>query len=220
MLRECVVWFLQRAWQLILLLLINGVGRVLDVAVLLPRPGLLWAYVRLVAWHTIRSPYRDFASPGANPTELTFGETPVFTGVLLFRRAGVGRDSLVVDLGAGRGRALIAARWLGAGARGIELIAEHVRCTRRALAGAGARLEAGDAASAALDDATHVLLTWTVYESVTRARIAERLARCAPGTRVIAVDAPIEREGFTTVAQTQGLFTWGRAPVWIQEVRP
>jgi len=218
MLRESVAWFLQRAWQLILLLLINGLGRVLDVVVLVPRPRLLWAYFRLVAWHIWRSPYRDFDSDRATGMELTFGETPVFTGIALFRRAGVGPDSLVVDLGAGRGRALLAGRWLGAGARGIELVAEHVRCAGRALAAAGARLEVGNATSVDLDDATHILLTWTVYEPATRARIAERLACCAPGTRVLAVDAPIEREGFATVATTHGLFTWGRAPVWIQEV--
>jgi hypothetical protein len=212
--------FFHRGWFLIQLIVINGVTRVLDVVVLLPRPTLLWAYLRMVVLHTVSSPYHDFGPAGGrSSTELVYGETPVVTGIALFRRAGVGPGSTLVDLGAGRGRALLAARWLGAEARGVELLAEHVDCTERALAVAGARLERGDVAEVDLHDATHILITWTVYAPATREQVAARLAGCRAGTRVLAVDSPVERPELEVVDLRHAYFTWGRAPVWIQEVR-
>ncbi len=49
-----------------------------------------------------------------------------------------------------RERVLLAARWLGAEARGVELLAEHVTCMAHWLAPAGITLVQGDAAQADL----------------------------------------------------------------------
>ncbi|MFC1609590.1 class I SAM-dependent methyltransferase [Myxococcota bacterium] len=217
---------LSAAWDRVQLLVFRVGLRACDLIVLILRPRLLGTYLRLF-WLEIRhSPYkwpRSFEATlartqsGQGVRELVYGETPVVTGIWLFRRAGVDERSKLVDLGAGRGRALIAARWLGAQARGVELLAEHVRLVSGPLGRAGIALEAGDGADADLSDATHVYLTWTGLNQLTRDRFVERLETCQPGTRVIAVDAPVEHDSFTTLSRHDLLFPWGSLPVWIHE---
>ena len=85
-------------------MLLDVLSRLGDLAVLLWRPRLLLPYLGL--W--LR--------------EAMYGETPVHTALWLFWKAGLGKGGQLVDLGAGRGRTLLAARWLGAGARGVELL--------------------------------------------------------------------------------------------------
>ena len=131
-------------FQLIAIRLVNLViefaGRVLDVVVLLPWPRLLWAYLRIWGAELWRSPYkwprsfearRVVQASGQTLRELMYGEVLVSTCAWVLARAGVGKGSSLVDVGAGRGRALLAARLRGAGARGVELWEPHVRARAR-----------------------------------------------------------------------------------------
>jgi hypothetical protein len=126
----------------------------------------------------------------------------------------------VVDVGAGRGRALLAARWLGAEARGVELLADHVASVAGQLRPAGISLTVGDAIREELGDATHVFAAWTALSPETKARLVERFRGCRPGTRFVTVSRPIEGAGFVTLARYRMLFTWGFESVWLQEYRP
>jgi SAM-dependent methyltransferase len=146
-----------------------------------------------------------------------YGEAPLFTAVWLFRRAGVTRGSHVLDVGAGRGRALLAARWLGAQAVGIELNPSHVTQAASAIERAGGRLERGDATVASLEGVSHVFLSWYAFSAKTKERLVERLARTPDGLRVIAVSAPVEHPHLPLRLSTHGLFTWGLAPVFLHE---
>ncbi|HEX8824182.1 MAG TPA: class I SAM-dependent methyltransferase, partial [Archangium sp.] len=123
-------------------------------------------------------------------------------------------------LGAGRGRVLIAARWLGAEARGVELLPTHVALMARRLQPVGITLVEGDATREALGDATHVFTNWLALTPETKARLVERFRECRPGTRFITVTRPIEAEGFTIRSRHRMLFTWGVEFVWIHEYRP
>jgi hypothetical protein len=203
--------------------------RLTDLLLLLWRPRLLRPYLGLWLAHRLHSPQgvrrtfevvRALKASGQGFRELIYGETPLLTAVLAFRRAGVGRGSRLVDLGAGRGRVLLAARWLGAEAHGVELLAEHVAPVAERLRPAGITLVQGDATQADLRDATHVFTNWLALAPETKGRLVERFRDCRPGTRFITVAHPIEAEGFTVCSRHRMLFTWGLERVWIHEHRP
>ncbi len=213
----------------IAIVLIEFLTRLGDTFVLLWRPRLLWPYFKLWMREIIVSPYRIQRSfevtrllnaAGQTFNELMYGEMPVHTGIWLFHKAGLGPGSQLVDLGAGRGRTLIAARWLGAQARGVELLERNVRLASEPVKKAGAELVLGDATQADLQDATHVFTNWTAFTLETRARFVERYRTCRPGTRIITVTRPIEAPGFTLLSRHRLLFTWGFESVWVQEYRP
>jgi hypothetical protein len=199
-----------------------------DLAVLIWRPRLLGPYLGLWLREALVSPYRVRRSfeltrllqaSGQTFNELMYGETPVHTALWLFRKAGLGKDGHLVDLGAGRGRTLLAARWLGAQARGVELLPGHVALAAGPLQRAGAQLILGDATHADLADATHVFTNWTALTPETRARLVERFRTCRPGTRILTVTRPVESQGFTVLSRHRLLFTWGFEHVWVHEYR-
>jgi hypothetical protein len=210
-------------------LLIGTLTRFTDLLLLLVRPRLLRPYLCLWREEFRHTPYRARRSfevvralkaSGQRFRELIYGETPLLTALLAFRRAGMGRDSRLVDLGAGRGRVLLAARWLGAEARGIELIADHVTRAAGPLAQVGAQLQVGDAAQADLAEATHVFTNWLALEPGTKERFIARFRTCRPGTRIITVTRPIEAPDFVRRSRRWMLFTWGLESVWIHEYQP
>lgn len=203
--------------------------RTCDFLFLVSAPRLLWAFMRIYALELRRSPYRwprSFASTLARTKseqsvrELVYGETPVVSGAWLFWRAGVTRDSRFVDLGAGRGRALLAARWLGADVRGVELLAEHVRLVAGILENVNVRIVVGDAGRVELCDATHLYIAWTGYSQETRDRIVQQMRGARPGTRIITVDSPVVDPDFAILSRHHLLYTWGPVPAWVQEYRP
>jgi|SRR6218665_1657775 len=221
--------FLQRLVVQLWALVLGLVTRLTDGALLVWRPALVRPYVGIWLAERMRSPYRARRSfevvralraTGQRMRELIYGETPLMSALWVFRRAGVGPGSRVVDLGAGRGRVLLAARWLGAEARGVELLAEHVKPVAHWLAPAGISLEEGDAARADLTAATHVFTNWLALTPETKARLVERFRTCAPGTRFLTVMHPIEADGFVRLSGHRVLFTWGVERVWIHEHRP
>lgn len=210
-------------------MLLGLITRLTDVLLLLWRPRLLRPYWGIWLAERLRSPYRArrtfevvraLKATGQRFRELIYGETPLMTALLAFKRAGVGRGSRLVDLGAGRGRVLIAARWLGAEAHGVELLGEHVALMAKRLQPAGITLVEGDATRTDLRDATHVFTNWLALTPETKARLVERFRECQPGTRFITVTRPIEAEGFVRLSRHRMLFTWGLELVWIHEYWP
>ena len=228
-LEEFELPFFEKLVVLLWSMLVGLLTRVTDALLLLARPRLLKPYGGLWLAERLRSPYRARRSfevvralqtTGQRFRELIYGETPLMTALWMFRAAGLGRGSRLVDLGAGRGRVLIAARWLGAEALGVELLASHVESVRKWLGPAGMTLVQGDAAQADLGGATHVFTNWLALTPETKAKLVERFRTCAPGTRFITVAYPIEAEGFTRLSRHRLLFTWGFEFVWIHEYRP
>jgi hypothetical protein len=216
-------------WESIVIRVANLVfallGRTLDVLLLIWRPPLFRANLSLWWAEVDSDPYRwprsfeavrTVKESGQQLRELMYGEAPVFTAVWLLWRAGVGRGSRVLDIGAGRGRVLIAARWLGAHARGLELRPEHVGPMAPALKRIGASLEVADGLRAELGGPTHVFLNWCAFGDETKQRLSARLAALPVGTWLIAVTraatgAPVVRQGWA-------LFTWGPERVFLQRI--
>lgn len=221
--------FFERLVVLLWAWVVGLVTRLTDVLLLLWRPRLLRPYLSIWLAERLHSPYRArrtfevvraLKATGQRFRELIYGETPLLTALLAFRKAGVGPGSRLVDLGAGRGRVLIAARWLGAEARGVELLASHVTSVAAPLERAGITLVEGDATHADLSGATHVFTNWLALTPETKARFVERFRTCAPGTRFITVTRPIESPDFALLSRHWMLFTWGFERVWIHEYRP
>jgi SAM-dependent methyltransferase len=220
------------AWEAVAMALwalaVGVVCRGLDLVLLLGRPSLIRPYLAIWIAEWARSPYRwpksfeairEARAANKDLRELMYGETPLCTAVWLLWRAGLGRGGRLLDIGAGRGRALLGARYLGAEAVGVELRSEHVEVVRTALERAGAHLQVGQGASADLCGVTHVLLNWCAFSERSRQEITARLGQAAPGTRLLAVTRPVQPEQWATVARHRGLFTWGTERVWIQERR-
>jgi hypothetical protein len=197
--------------------------RITDLLLLLWHPRLLRPYLG-IWWEEFRhTPYRArrtfevvraLKATGQRFRELIYGETPLLTALYVFKRAGVGRGSRLVDLGAGRGRVL------GAEARGVELIADHVTRVAPRLQAAGITLTVGDMTREELGEATHLFTNWLALTPETKAKLIDRFRTCKPGTRIITVTRPIEAEDFVRLSRHWMLFTWGIEAVWIQEYRP
>jgi len=192
--------------------------RLLDLAMLAWRPRLLVAYLRLWAAALRRSPYRwptSFESilalkrASMTPTEAVYGETPLCTAVRLFRRAGVKSGAHVVDLTAGRGRPLLAARWLGAQATGVEVLEQHVRIAAPILRSVGAELRCGDGTAADLAGVTHVYVCWPDLSARTRSRLVTTLRTLDEGARVIALQHPIDDDDFVELSRSTVMTVWG-----------
>jgi hypothetical protein len=196
--------------------------RVADWLYLITKPRIFRCGFRLWARGLLSSPYSESgftrvysARQAKVPTEeLVYGETPVFTGVQILREAGACQKSKVLDLGAGRGRFLLAARCLNAEAKGIELLNEHVVEATEPLSAIGAQLEQGIATQFEQAGATHVFVAWTCMGPVTRLRLTQSLQRLTPGTIVMVVTWPIEGDGFETLFSCKKLFTWGPSEVY------
>ena len=210
-------------------LLCKLICRTLDAVFLLIRPPLIRTYAGLWLAEWRRSPYRwprafeavrTLQQAGQTAREAMYGEAPLFTAVWIFRRSGMTDQSSLLDLGAGRGLPLLAARWLGARARGVELLPSHVESTAALLAKAGAVLEAGNAQTVEMGEATHVFLNWVGMSPETRAKVVERVVTARPGARFLAVSIPVEHARVKTIFSTRAFFTWGLARVYVQELSP
>ena len=101
--------------------------------------------------------------------------------------AGVTADDMVIDLGSGDGRAVIAAARRGARALGVEFNPELVSLSQRAAAEAGvadrARFVQGDMFEADISEAT-VFALYLLPENLDR--LLPRLQALRPGTRIVA----------------------------------
>lgn len=179
----------------------------------------LWRAERSVSPHEPSfEAVRRAQGQGLSSSSLVWGETPLAVAVELLARAGVGPASTVVDLGAGRGMVLLAARLLGARARGVELDPRRTEPARPILAAAGAELITGDARDASLEEATHVWLSWTCMDPELRGALQKKLARLPAGTRVVALTwAP--GPPFAVLESRRALFPWGFTDVLLAERR-
>ena len=136
------------------------------------------------------------AQTGQVLRELTYGATPVFMATYALWRAGLSRRGSLLDVGAGRGMVLLAARLRGAEARGIELVESHVAAVRDVLRGVGAHIEVGDAEGEDLFGVTHVFCAWTAFSDTTRRRLTRDWRRAAPGTRIVVFTHPLVDDAF------------------------
>ncbi|MCK5689493.1 class I SAM-dependent methyltransferase [Myxococcota bacterium] len=216
-------------WERLEVLMLSLMSRVLDLGLLLLHPRLFYTYLVIWIHEQIRNPYhwpRSFETvrlaKAANQElgEFVYGETPVFSAYYLFKKAGLSSKSVLVDLLAGRGRPLLAARALGAKTIGIELLPQHVEGIAEVYARVDIQLRQGDAARVELSDATHIYLAWTGMSPPKRAEVIEHLKETERTLIVITVDFPIDDGAFSLQSKHRPLFSWGPTDVFIHHLSP
>ncbi len=205
---EFVVFVVQRLWH---------IAR--DVVALAPHEGLLTAW-----WHggSRGDAYDDerhaalAAEYGLAKDDFGYGEVFVHEARSLLLSLGVGAADVVVDLGCGRGHILLAAKSIGASARGVDLDPGHII----ALKDSGLDVSVGDARSADVSDATVVWLSWSLWSKELRTAVADHLAATLPsGARVITVLwSPVSSSSrgydrFSGHTETRLWCTWGRSDI-------
>lgn len=150
------------------------------------------------------------------PEARIWGETPLSVAHALLRGAGVGPSSTVADLGAGRGAVLLAARALGAAARGCEIDPARAGAVAGPLAACGAVLDVADARAWDPGAPSHVWLSWVTWPPQLRSEISARLAALAPGTRILALTwaptGPVR-----ILEERRRLLPWGSVDVVLAE---
>jgi SAM-dependent methyltransferase len=214
--------------NLIYVVILASILRAVDFALLLRWPSLWRAHMRVYLSGWQQTPYdetsfdRVMAAKRATvrTKELTYGETPVVTARRLLKRAGVQPGEAVLDLGAGRGRVLLAALSLGARARGVELLEGNVAAVRDALGGVGADVVQGDAKATALEEADLVFITWSCFSPKSREAVGRNLQALRAGARLITVTWPHPDPAFELVHSQLAFFSWGLAPVYLYRRRP
>lgn len=150
------------------------------------------------------------------PEARVWGETPLCVALALLREAGVGPGASLVDLGAGRGAVLVAARALGATARGCEIDPARARAIAGPLEACGAALDVADARSWDPGAPTHVFLAWITWPAPLRQAVAARLAELGAGTRVVALTwAPTGP--FRVIHEGRRWMPWGRVDTILAE---
>jgi SAM-dependent methyltransferase len=161
---------------------------------------------------------------GVPVDDLVYGEAFVVAARRLLASIGVGPESVVVDLGCGRGGVLVAAASLGAVARGVDVLPAHVEAIGAAAQRAGVEVECGDARTIAertLDDASVVWLSWVTWSATTRAAVTARLRRLRSGALVVGITHGVDDDDvFDVVVRRRLWCTWGRADVVVCRRRP
>ena len=213
---------------LVYISIVMALMRLIDFVILLPHLKLLRVYVRTWRGAYTQSPFTEnnfekvqqARAKGRSLGEFTYGETPVVSARKALRLYGVSDASCVYDVGAGRGRVLIAARLLGAQAMGCDLLAAHVRSAGPALAEIGAELVHKDALEVSFEGVTHVFAAWTCFTQASRKRTAKHFESVAPGTRLLLLDNPLESEAFKKIGERKIWCSWGRATLFVYERLP
>ena len=124
-----------------------------------------------------------FAQPGK---DVVWVPTPEVMVDLMLDMAQVTADDMVVDLGSGDGRMVIAAARRGARARGVEFNPDMVALSRRRAYEAGVQQRAtfveGDMYEADISDAS-VMALFLLTENMRR--LQPKFLRLRPGTRIV-----------------------------------
>lgn len=154
---------------------------------------------------------------GISKDELIYGDTPIFTSIYLLWLAGIKPGCQFIDLGAGRGGVLMAAKYLGMRSNGFDLNPAHVVLSESVLKPLGIHLNYGDARQEKISNGDIVYLAWTTWSKQTRKDIQKNLSNLALSSRVITLTWPLEEEGFMEIRRGVSLFSWGLANYFIFE---
>ncbi len=176
--------------------------------------------LRQVYWHCLWSKPSPYASTSTAPEDV-YGEAFVVAAAGLLKKHGCGPGSTVVDLGCGRGNVLVAARALGAAARGVDANGVHVDAVKAAFAVVDVAVVVGDARDADVAGASHVWLSWATWPEQVRKEVAAHLAlSLAPGAVVIGVVYGVDADaGFDVVEEVAVGMSWGSADVVVSRKR-
>lgn len=161
---------------------------------------------------------------GAPFEELKFGETPLPVIKKILEKVEVGPDTVIYDLGCGRGRAAFLFHYLtGAKVVGMDLIGSFILTGRRIARWVGIESKVlfcyGDIREASLGDADLVYICAACMGRETRQVLADNVARCKPGTKLVTVGWKPNHPSLRSCDEFEASLSWGRAGVYLSEVQ-
>lgn len=198
--------------RLFLLALLRVVAGVVDVAWLCTRPRLLHWFVAAKRLPT----YDDAAD---DDDDSVYGDVFVAPTAALLRACGARAGVVVVDVGCGVGHVLIAARAVGAAARGLEV--DPARALPAHARNNDVEVVIADAVAGDYGDADIVWCSWLTWSATTRAALTTRLAQTLkPEALVITLGHAVDDgSAFVVVARSTMWCSWGRADVVVSRKR-
>lgn len=189
--------------------------------ILWKRPALLPHLWKLWEWSWFHSPYRNNPASGFPPTfDLTYGEIALPTLDKIFDQLQLSdRDSLV-DLGSGRGRAVLLAAIRGIPAHGIECVSNLVDMARYAATPdlSLAQFIEGNFLTITLPKASIILAVGTCWSHDTRSRILPILLQLPPHTWVVSLSRPFQHPQIPVRQIIPGWTSWGRDHYYLQQI--
>lgn len=159
----------------------------------------------------------QFAQPGK---DVVWVPTPEAMVAVMLDMAKVTPDDVVVDLGSGDGRLVIAAAKRGAKARGVEYNPEMVRLSKQRARDAGVHERAtfveGDMFEADIADAT-VMAVFLLTENMRR--LQDRFLSLRPGTRIVSNTFGIPEWPADARVTRPDCTAWCTALLWVVPAR-
>ena len=197
--------------RLFCLALLRVVASGVDFIWLCTRPVLLMWW-----WAAKRLP--TYATAAADHGDDVYGDVFVAPTAALLRGCGARAGVVVVDVGCGAGHVLIAARSVGATARGVEL--DGARTLPQHARAAGADVVVVDGADVDYGDANIVWCSWLTWSAPTRAALTARLtSSMASRALLVTLGYAPDGDAFEPIARTTIWCSWGRADVVISRRR-
>lgn len=180
--------------------------------------NLLLSYhylLRSVSWEI----WRASRSTSAYFDELKFGETPVRTVQRILRALpSVGPESVIADLGCGRGRAAFLFHLLSeAKVVGYDVVSSYVG-TARAIAqktgcSEGVLFYAEDFRSLRLEEFDVIYVCALCFGAETRQILLERFLEATPGVHIVTVGWQPRHDRLEPIAHFRAAFSWGHTGV-------
>jgi SAM-dependent methyltransferase len=155
---------------------------------------------------------------GLSERTFVYGETGPLTTKLILQEVNPKKNSLIYDLGCGRGTFLFSANFIfDLRGVGIELFTpyiEHGRQLRKTLKTAGISFKNENIADADISQADIVYCAGTTFDESLLIIIREKLKGLKPGAVVIFVHHPMPEEEFILFNEGSYPFTWGTDKVY------
>ncbi len=182
--------------------------------------NLLFSYhylLRSVSWEI----WRASRSTTAYFDELKFGETPVRTVQRILRELpSVGRESVVADLGCGRGRAAFYFHLLSdAKVVGYDVVSSYIG-TARVMAqktdcSEAVLFYAEDFRSLRLEEFDVIYVCALCFGAETRQILLERFLEATSGVHIVTAGWQPQHDRLESVAHFRAAFSWGHTSVSI-----
>jgi len=152
----------------------------------------------------------------------TYGETPLSPLRRILELTEAGPDDTFLELGCGTGRfSLVASRWLGLKARGVDRIPTFVQRAQAIAQDQGLHncsFVDADLFDVPWSDASILYLTATTFSPQLVERINDKCSQLSPGARLVTLTHPPQAAGLHQQAMEVLDFSWGPATVFVHQV--
>ncbi len=173
---------------------------------------------RLYLFH---SPFNIMKKYAKDSNDFIYGETPILTINEILNDIDVNSDDIFVDLGCGRGLAVLGA-FLTKNIRcyGMDIVETFVDNGSKIaewLQTDKIKFTRGDITEKYLNQGNIFFIAGTTFDEETMAKLTKNLSSLQGKIKIISLSQEIKAQGFRTVMEKKYRFSWGYTKVYIQE---